>query len=114
MYTQRLVLTQSSQSLSSRFDVKMKPASTLLKFYRWYVGRPVFAWLAFALFMFAALGPDAIRDIRLGESLFRVLATSGFLFVFGIGFFYYFFKYALWRQLRLSGYTELRLRGGDE
>jgi hypothetical protein len=92
----------------------MKPTNTLLKFYRWYVNRRVLVWLFFAIFMAGAVGPHAVDEIRLGEPSEKVMATTAFLFVFGIAFFYNFFKYALWRQLRLGGYTALRLKGSDE
>lgn len=58
--------------------------------------------------------PHSIEQIDEGVSLIEVLVTAALIYVVGIAFYYNFFKYALWRQLRLKGYTALRLKGGDE
>lgn len=78
------------------------------------MSRRVLVLVFFAILMSGAVIPQALDEISLGEPPGKVLATAAFLFVFGVAFLYNFFKFAIWRQLRSSGYTALRLKGGDE
>ena len=92
----------------------MKPTNTLLTFYRWYVSRRVLVWLFLGLFMSGAVVPLSVDKIEFGESPEKVIGTAIVLIVGGVAFFYNFFKFAIWRNLRSMGYTALRLKGGDE
>jgi hypothetical protein len=92
----------------------MKPTNTLLRFYRWYVSRRALVWLFFGLFMSGAVIPHSLDRLEFGESPTEVIATALFLVFGGVALFYSFFKFAIRRNLRSMGYTDLRLQGGDE